>query len=53
MATLDIKDAYFLVPIIKGDIIYLRFKWDSNLYHNQLFEFNLNLLPLVFIWHRM
>lgn len=40
MATLDLKDAYFLVPIAECDRIYLRFTWNSRQFNNQLFEFN-------------
>ena len=34
MALIDLKDAYFTVPIAKNHRKYLRFKW-----HNKLFEF--------------
>lgn len=40
MASIDLKDAYFLVAIAKSDRIYLRFTWNSKRYNNQLFEFN-------------
>lgn len=40
MSNLDLKDAYFLVSIDKGDRKLLRFKWESQKYNSQLFEFN-------------
>lgn len=40
MATLDLKDAYFLLPIAEEDRIWLRFYWNSKCYNNQLFQFN-------------
>lgn len=40
MATLDLKDAYFLVSIDKRDRKYLRFKWNSKAFKDQLFQFN-------------
>lgn len=40
MATLDLKDAYFLVSINKNDRKMLRFQWNSDMWPNQLFEFN-------------
>lgn len=40
MSTLDLKDAYFLISIAESDRIWLRFTWNSKLFSNQLFEFN-------------
>lgn len=40
MATLDLKDAYFLLPVAESDRIWLRFYWNSETFSNQLFQFN-------------
>lgn len=40
MTTLDLKDAYFLLPVAKSDRIYLRFTWSSKKFMNQLFQYN-------------
>lgn len=40
MATIDLKDAYFLVPVAESDRVYLRFYWNSELFRDRLFEFN-------------
>lgn len=48
LATLDLKDAYFLVPISESDKKYLTFKFQDNLYHFNVLPFGLNCAPLIF-----
>ena len=33
MASVDLKDAYYSIPILETDRKYLRFRWRENLYH--------------------
>ncbi len=48
MATIDLKDAYFSVPIDLRDRKYLRFLWDNALYEFTCLPFGYNLAPRVF-----
>uniref|UniRef100_A0A1Y1M5T5 Reverse transcriptase domain-containing protein n=1 Tax=Photinus pyralis TaxID=7054 RepID=A0A1Y1M5T5_PHOPY len=48
MATLDLKDAYHLIPIFKQHKKYLRFYFNSQLYEYNCLPFGLNSAPLVF-----
>lgn len=48
MSTIDLKDAYFLVPIHNSDKKYLRFVWKQELYEFQVLPFGLNTAPYVF-----
>lgn len=48
MATIDIKDAYFLIRINKPDRKKLRFRWKSQLYEFNVLPFGLCTAPLVF-----
>lgn len=48
MATLDLKDAYFLIPINPNDRKKLRFEWKSQLYEFNVLPFGLCTAPYVF-----
>lgn len=48
MATLDLKDAYFLIPVYKNDRKKLRFMWKSKLYEFNVLCFGLCTAPFVF-----
>lgn len=53
MATLDLKDAYFLINVDESHRKVLRFEWDSKAWPNKLFEFTvlpfgLTTAPYVF-----
>ncbi len=48
MATIDLKDAYFSVPIDLRDRKYLRFLWDNALYEFTCLPFGYSLVPRVF-----
>lgn len=48
MATLDLKDAYFLVPIFPSHRKYLRFQFMGKLYGFNCLPFGLNCAPYVF-----
>ncbi|VEN46531.1 unnamed protein product [Callosobruchus maculatus] len=48
MATLDIKDAYFLVSVNKRHRKYLRFQFNNRLYEFNCMPFGLNCAPLIF-----
>lgn len=48
MATVDLKDAYFLVPISNESKKYLRFKFKNDTYEFQCLPFGLSLAPLIF-----
>lgn len=48
MATLDLKDAYFLVPIHRNYRKYLRFKICQGLYQFKCLPFGLSVAPYVF-----
>lgn len=48
MATVDLKDAYFLVPINQQSKKYLRFKFQGEIYEFQCLPFGLSLAPYVF-----
>lgn len=48
MATLDLKDAYFLIPILENHRKYLRFRFKGKLYQYNCMPFGLNCAPLIF-----
>ena len=48
MVRLDLKDAYFAVPIWSGHRKYLRFKWDGRAFEFKCLPFGLSSAPLVF-----
>lgn len=48
MASVDLKDAYLLVPINKRYRKYLRFQFNSTLYEFQALPFGLSTAPFVF-----
>lgn len=48
MATIDLKDAYFMLPIDNNYKKYLRFQFNDSLYEFNCLPFGLNVAPLVF-----
>jgi len=48
MARIDLKDAYFAVPVCPSDRKYLRFKWQSKGYEFTCLPFGLSTAPRVF-----
>lgn len=48
MATIDMKDAYFLVPIHNSHKKYLRFDYNGTLYQFNCLPFGLSVAPFVF-----
>jgi ribonuclease HI len=48
MASVDLKDAYYIVPIHKSHQIYLRFRWQGQLYQYTCVPFGLNAAPRLF-----
>lgn len=48
MCTLDLKDAYFLVPVHKNFRIYLRFRFKNVLYEFTCLPFGLSCCPIIF-----
>lgn len=48
MATLDLKEAYFLLPIAEKDRKFLRFTFKGSLYQFNCMPFGLRCAPLVF-----
>ena len=48
MAKIDLKDAYFAVPISEPDKKYLRFRWKSQMYQFNCLPFGLSCAPWVF-----
>jgi hypothetical protein len=48
MCTVDLKDAYFLIPIHNNHRKYLRFLWKQKLYQFQVLPFGANIAPYVF-----
>ena len=48
MARIDLKDAYFAVPVCPSDRKYLRFKWQSKSYEFTCLPFGLSTAPRVF-----
>lgn len=48
LATIDLKDAYYLVRIRKPDRKYLRFYFDGNLYEFSCLPFGLSTAPYTF-----
>ncbi|KXZ75618.1 Gag-Pol polyprotein-like Protein [Tribolium castaneum] len=48
MATIDLKDAYFLLPIRKSDRKYIRFKFREQLYEFTCMPFGLSTAPYAF-----
>lgn len=45
MASIDLQDAYFLIPIYKSHKKYLRFSLNGNLYEFSCLPFRLNAAP--------
>lgn len=48
MCTIDLKDAYFLIPMHKKYKKYLRFSFQENLYEFNVLPFGLSTAPFVF-----
>lgn len=48
MATIDLKESYFLVPVHESYRKYLRFRYDEVLYEFNCLPYGLSLAPLVF-----
>lgn len=48
MATIDLKDAYFLINVHPNSRKYLRFQWNGQLYEFNVLPFGLNTAPYVF-----
>ena len=48
MATLDLKDAYYLIPIAKEDRKYLRFYFQSELFEFTTLPFGLSCAPYIY-----
>ena len=48
MTSIDLKDAYFSLPIVKRHRKYLRFTWQKTLYEFQCLCFGLSLAPFYF-----
>ena len=48
MYKIDLKDAYFTIPISKDSRKYLRFVWEGNLYEFLCLCFDLGPAPLIF-----
>jgi hypothetical protein len=48
MAKIDMKDAYFAVPISEPDKKYLRFRWKGQMYQFNCLPFGLSCAPWVF-----
>lgn len=48
MASIDLKDAYFLVPVYKPHRKYLRFTFNGCVYQYNVMPFGLNCAPFVF-----
>ena len=48
MVKIDLKDAYFSVPINKESRKYVRFEWKGNLYEFQCLMFGLGQAPTIF-----
>lgn len=48
MATLDLEDAYLLVPIFEGHRKFLRFQWRNKTYEFTALPFGLSTAPYIF-----
>lgn len=48
MASLDLKDAYYLIPIAECSKKYLRFRFNNSIYEFNCLPFRLNTAPYVF-----
>lgn len=48
MASLDLKDAYFLIPIVASHRKYLKFYFDKKIYEFTCLCFGLNIAPYIF-----
>ena len=48
MTTLDLKDAYFSVPVAQRDRKFLCFQWQQKLFEFQCLPFGLSSAPRVF-----
>ena len=49
MATINLKDAYFMIPITQEDRDFLKFQWKNQMYQFNCLPFGLSSTPLVFI----
>ena len=45
---IDLKDAYFSIPLDKSSRKYIRFQWEGNLYEFLCLFFDLGPAPLIF-----
>ena len=48
MASIDLQDAYLLIPIHKDSIMFLKFRFKNRLYHFSCLPFGLSKAPYVF-----
>lgn len=48
MSSIDLKDAYYSVRIVKSDRKYLRFLFESVIYEFKCLPFGLNTAPYIF-----
>ena len=48
MAKIDLKDAYFMIPMAQGDREFLRFQWKDKTYQFNCLPFRLSSAPWVF-----
>ena len=48
MAKLDLKDAYYLVPVHESHRKFLRYQFNNSLYEFTCLPFGLNIAPFVF-----
>ena len=48
MAKIDLKDAYFLVPVIKDNQKFLQFQWQGHTYQFHCLPFGLSCAPRTF-----
>ena len=48
MAKIDLKDAYFMVPMAKEDRDFLKFQWEDKFYRFNCLPFRLSSAPWVF-----
>jgi len=48
MATMDLKDAYYLIPISEECKKFIRFQWKNDIYEFNCLPFGLNISPYIF-----